>query len=196
MTPKTISRATLLNLTIVVEGLLLLIATGWSHFAGIELLKSLSFNFKSVLIGVGAGILMAASAYSLYLLSRIVPFLGQLRETVDRYLLPLVAELRPLDVISIAAVSGFCEEVFFRGVAQQTFGLVITSIAFGLFHDPSFRNISYSLLAAAYGLFLGSLFLWTGNLWTPIIAHAMHNLISLFLLRYFVKPPVSPVGES
>jgi membrane protease YdiL (CAAX protease family) len=73
--------------------------------------------------------------------------------------------------------------------------LLLTSIAFGLFHDPSFRNLSYSFLAFLYGLVLGSLFLYTGNIWAPIFAHATHNLLTLLVLRYWVKPPASPVIE-
>jgi membrane protease YdiL (CAAX protease family) len=173
----------------------LLAATGWSKLVDLPLLKVFVFDYKAMLIGLAVGVLMAVSGYLLYLMSRSVPLMRQVRETVEEFLLPLVAELKPTDMVIIAVLSGFCEEVFFRGVAQQQFGLLLTSIAFGLFHDPSFRNLSYSFLAFLYGLVLGSLFLYTGNIWAPVFAHITHNLVTLLVLRYWVKPPASPVSE-
>jgi hypothetical protein len=193
---KTISRSTLINLTIFIEGFLLLVATGWSHFVSLPLLPVFAFNYKAMLIGAGAGVLMALSAYLIYLLSRKFKLLRQLRESVEDVLIPMVSELTPFDCLIIAILSGFCEEVFFRGVAQQQLGVVVSSLAFGLFHDPSFRNVSYAILACLYGFVLALLFTFTGSLWTPIFAHAIHNLISLLVLRYFPKPPATPADVS
>jgi membrane protease YdiL (CAAX protease family) len=192
---KTISRSTLLNITIVLYGLLLLIGTAWSHWLGLRLLPALHFNYRFLFIGIVAGSIMALSAYGFYMLARKLPFLAQLKQTVEEVLVPLVAELKPIDLVFIAAISGFCEEIFFRGIAQQQFGLPLTSVAFGLFHDPTLRNVGYSMLAAFYGLILGLLYIKTGNLWVPIIAHATHNLISFILLRYYLKPPASSVEQ-
>jgi membrane protease YdiL (CAAX protease family) len=107
----------------------------------------------------------------------------------------MLTELKPLDLVVLAVVSGFCEEVFFRGVAQAQLQLVITSICFGLFHDPTFRHPSYAIIAFLYGLALGWLYMYTGNLWAPIVAHMVHNLISLYMLRYKIKPPTSTVSS-
>ncbi len=136
-----------------------------------------------------------ASVRRFIVLSRRLPMLKQLKDMTERVLLPLVSELKPVDMVVIAVLSGFCEEVFFRGVAQRQCGLVITSIAFGLFHDPGFSNVTYSFLTFIYGLALGYMFIVTGNIWTPVFAHATHNLITLLVLRYWVKPPASPVGQ-
>jgi membrane protease YdiL (CAAX protease family) len=184
---------TLINITIVVEALLLLVATGWSYFTQIPLLKPLTFSYQALIIGIGVGCVMAMSGFALYGLSRKFSIFGQLRDLIDNYLLPMVADLKPADLVIIALLSGFCEEIFFRGVAQPVFGIVLTSLAFGLFHDPSFRYISYAIIAAFYGYLLGLLYAYTGNLWAPIAAHVTHNLISLYILRYRIKPPAAPV---
>jgi uncharacterized protein len=191
----TFSRMKLINLTIVLEATLLLAATFWSQFSGMKLLALFTWKTSAALIGIAVGIGMAISAYGLLVLSRQLPWLKQLREMTDRLLIPLVQELKPLDMVLISILSGFCEEVFFRGVVQRQLGLVITSIAFGLLHDPTFSNVSYSLLTCIYGLVLGYLFLMTGNIWAPILAHATHNLITLLVLRYWEKPPASAVGQ-
>jgi len=186
-----VSRTTLINWTIVIEGALLLVASVWSHFAGIQLMPALVMNYKAMLIGLGGGCVMAASGYLLFLLSRNVPAFGQLRELIEGYLIPLLSDLKPFDLVILAVLSGFCEEVFFRGVGQAQLGPWITAICFGLFHDPTFRHPSYILLAFLYGALLGFMYIWTGSLWAPIIAHIVHNLISLYILRYKIKPPTA-----
>ncbi len=190
---KPINRITLLNITLFVEAFLLLVATGWSQLSGIALQKAMTFGYQPMLIGVGVGCAMALGGYALFSMTRTLPLFAQIRELVENLLIPMVAELKPTDLIIIAVVSGFCEEVFFRGVAQPQFGLVITAIAFGLFHDPSFKHFSYAIIAFLYGLILGALYQYTGSLWAPICAHITHNLISLYLLRYKIKPPTAPV---
>lgn len=197
MTEKTsVDRSTLLNVTIVVEAALLLLASVWSHLAGIQLALNLVPDLKNCAAGALAGVLMASVGLLLFWLGKSVGFLSQIREIVYKYLVPLFAEMRWFDLVAVAILSGFCEEVFFRGIIQHQFGLFITALAFGLFHDPTFRHISYSIMAFAAGLFLGWLYIATGNLWVPIAAHIVHNLISLYFLRYKIKPPDSPVEDT
>lgn len=189
---KPVNRLTLLNITIFVEAFLLLVATGWSQFVGRPLLGSLGFSYQSILIGIGVGCVMALSGFALYAVSRKLPIFGNLKDLIENSLLPLISELKAIDLVIIAVISGFCEEVFFRGVAQPQFGIVITSIAFGLFHDPSFKHFSYVIVAFLYSILLGYLYQYTGNLWAPIFAHITHNMISLYILRYRIKPPAAP----
>jgi uncharacterized protein len=43
---------------------------------------------------------------------------------------------------------------------------------------------TYALLAALVGLYLGGLWLWTGNLLVPIVAHALYDFVALiWILR-------------
>lgn len=186
-----VSRVALVNWTICIEAFLLLVASGWSHFAGIQLLPALTLHYKPMLFGLLVGTLMAASGYLLFLISRSLAAFSQLRDLVETYLVPMISELKPVDLVVMAVISGFCEEIFFRGVAQHQLGLVLTSVCFGVFHDPTFRNPSYVIVALFYGLVLGGLYIYTGNLWAPIIAHMVHNVISLFILRYMTPPPKS-----
>jgi hypothetical protein len=88
------------------------------------------------------------------------------------------------DIILVAAASGFCEEVFFRGVIQSQFGLFGAAAFFAIFHCPSLRHLPYGLWALTAGLFLGGLLTFTHSLWTPILAHSISNLIVLIFMRY------------
>jgi membrane protease YdiL (CAAX protease family) len=196
MEKTSVDRTTLLTVTIVVEAALLLLATIWSQLAQISLALYMVPDFKHLLGGIGAGLLMASIGLFLFWLGKSVSLFSQIREIAYKYLVPLFAEMRWIDLVVVAVLSGFCEEVFFRGIVQAQFGLFVTALAFGLFHDPTFRHISYSIMAFLAGLFLGWLYMITGNLWVPITAHVVHNLISLFFLRYQIKPPDSPLEDT
>jgi membrane protease YdiL (CAAX protease family) len=194
MPSKSIDRVTLLNLTILVEAALLLAATVWSQLVGIPLMKALVIDYKIVLIGLGCGLAMALLGFGMFAVTRNMAAFSQLREVIENHLIPMLSDLKPFDLVVLAVLSGFCEEVFFRGVIQPQFGLPLTALAFAILHDPTLRNISYSMIIFSYGLVLGAIYLFTGgNLWAPIIAHTTHNLISLYLLRYRIKPPASSV---
>lgn len=194
MANKSVSRATMLNVTIIVEALMLLVAAIWIQMAGLQISHAFAFSYKPVLIGIATGVVMAFAGLGAFRLGKNVAVFSQVRELVESYLMPMVAELKLVDLIIISIISGFCEEVFFRGVVQPQFGLPLTAIAFGLFHDPSFRHIAYSLTALLYGIVLGLLYQYTGNIWAPIFAHMTHNMISLYVVRFRLKPPAAPVS--
>lgn len=189
---KSIDRVTLLNITLIVEAFLLFAATVWSWLANILLYPLLAVTPENLLIGSACGVGIAAASLLLMWLGKIVSFLAPLREIIITQIAPIFQELTWADALLVAAVSGFCEEVLFRGVAQAQFGLLTTSAIFGLFHCPSLKHLSYGLWAFAAGLMLGWLFTITGNLWVPIMAHAVSNAISLLFLRYGVKPVAPP----
>ena len=60
--------------------------------------------------------------------------------------------------------------------------LAIASVLFGVCH---WLNTTYAILAMLAGLYFGLLLVLTGNLWTPIMAHAAYDFIALL---YLVRP--------
>lgn len=187
MQSKTIDRVTLLNITLIVEALLLSAATLWSWMASIQLVTHLSVGPRPFLIGLAVGLAMAVVSYLLLLAGKTIGFLSGLRETIIQEVAPIFSQLSWTDALLVAVVSGFCEEVLFRGVIQSQCGLLATSIIFALFHCPGSRYFSYGIWAFAAGLLLGWLYIVTGSLWVPIVAHATSNAISLVILRYGIK---------
>lgn len=88
-------------------------------------------------------------------------------------------------LVAGVVVAPLAEEVFFRGYALGGFakrrdfnrGLAVTSALFAAVHlDP----VAFVPLWAA-GLVLGTLFLMTGSLVAPIVAHATNNFIVMTL---------------
>ena len=88
----------------------------------------------------------------------------------------------------IAALAGIGEELFFRGLLQMglcTFvdvwlAVLIASLVFGLAHSIT---PTYVLLAFVISLYLGFLFVYTGNLFIPIAIHALYDFFVFMFIR-------------
>jgi membrane protease YdiL (CAAX protease family) len=182
-----IDRVTLLNITIFVEAFILLTATFWTRMSSIDLTASMKADPYFLLIGVAAGVALACASFAALWLGKSTGIFSALREITFSHIAPIFNTLQPADLIFVAAISGFCEEIFFRGAMQSQLGILATSVVFALFHCPNFRFISYGIWVFIAGTFLGWLYFQTQNLWVPILAHAVSNCISLFFLRYAVK---------
>jgi membrane protease YdiL (CAAX protease family) len=188
MQGKPLDRVLILNITIVVEALLLLAATLWCQFCEIELLPLMHLNHTIVMIGLAAGMTVAASGFVvLWLCGKLADrasWLADLKSIINDELTPLFQSFNAADILLVAACSGFCEEVFFRGVLQVQLGLLPAAVLFGFFHCPSRRYLPYCLWAVCAGLFLGWMLALTNSLWTPVLAHSSSNFLVLLYLRY------------
>lgn len=119
--------------------------------------------------------------------------LARLSRIVQQMLLPLFRSASAIDLAVISILAGLGEELLFRGVIQYQIevgagesigpwvGLIAASISFGLLHWVTF---GYAVLAGAIGLYLGWLWLATGNLLVPIVTHAFYDWV---VLVYLVK---------
>jgi membrane protease YdiL (CAAX protease family) len=120
------------------------------------------------------------------------PF-SDIARVVDELFVPLFRGCGLAHLAVIAALAGLGEEMLFRGFLQEAIGrwvggpsgtwvaLAAASLLFGLVHP---FTLSYVLLAALIGLYLGWLWIATGNLLVPIAAHAVYDFLAL---AYLVK---------
>lgn len=83
-------------------------------------------------------------------------------------------------VLVVGVLAGLSEEILFRGAMLRTMQdsrlgkhavVWITAILFSAFHLQFYGFVPRMLL----GVWLGYLFVWTGSLWVPIIAHTLNN---------------------
>jgi uncharacterized protein len=186
---EALSRNAIFSISIALEAGILLLAAVWMVCAHIQL--AARFQFSAAAIGWGLAVAAGTTLLSMLCVTlgkRFSLFAG-LRKLSEELLAPLLRKLTPSDIFFLSLVSGFCEEVFFRGIVQSQWGLIPTSLAFGIFHDPSFKQKSYVIMAALAGLALGYLYQQTGNLWSCITAHAVHNMLSMIALRFWFKEP-------
>jgi len=66
--------------------------------------------------------------------------------------------------------------------------LLVASLLFGVVH---WLTGLYALLAGMVGLYLGGLYLLTGNLLVPIVVHALYDIVALGYLRKAERAPVT-----
>jgi membrane protease YdiL (CAAX protease family) len=170
---------------------------GWalSRWLEIRVTDHLHLSFRAILWGVVASIpLVLGLRWTLHTES---PPIKRLIQLVQDQLGPLVASRSPAELALVAALAGLAEEVLFRGVMQGELArrlpgflaLVLTSAAFGLAH---FLTLSYALLAAVAGLYLGTLYWLQGNLLIPIVAHALYDLVALMHLAQMYRARANP----
>lgn len=191
-----LTRATILNAVLIMEGALLALSTIWMHLATIDLLPHLKLYSMPVLMGVAVGVGLASGGTILYWLGKFSFFhwLSGLRQAIADDLAPKFAAITIGDIIVLSIVTGFCEEIMFRGVLQEEFGLLGASVLFGVLHVPSLRHPQYGLWALTAGMILGGLYQTTNSLWAPIVAHTVNNIVGLAMLRWLgTRPTVSKV---
>jgi uncharacterized protein len=100
-------------------------------------------------------------------------------------------------------VAGFAEETVFRGFLfdrlRRVFGrshaatvgiVVLVSVLFGAVHYSS-QGAAGALQAALTGLAFGSIYVVTGRIWIPMLAHATYNLTALALIYWNLEDGVA-----
>jgi membrane protease YdiL (CAAX protease family) len=91
---------------------------------------------------------------------------------------------RLIDLIMISLAAGIAEELLFRGVLQIKFGIVPSSILFGLVH---FISPLYMIIAAGMGFYLGAFLYMYNNLMIPVMIHFLYDLGALVYLCFFMN---------
>jgi membrane protease YdiL (CAAX protease family) len=91
------------------------------------------------------------------------------------------------NIIAVALIPAFVEELFFRGALQKTIknwsgnvvmSIVITAIIFSAFHFSYFGFLSRMLL----GILLGFIYEYSGSIWLSILMHFINNAIAIITL--------------
>ncbi|MBN2485862.1 MAG: CPBP family intramembrane metalloprotease [Bacteroidales bacterium] len=88
------------------------------------------------------------------------------------------------NILLIAVLPAIGEELIFRGVLQKVFyeisnnihlSVLITAIIFSAVHGQFFEFVPRFLL----GVFFGYLMVWGRNIWLPVAAHFINNLLAV-----------------
>lgn len=112
---------------------------------------------------------------------------------------------------TIGVYSAIGEEAFFRGWVQPwliskigdltnatgpsvtAFGIVATSLIFGLLHFPVIKELRpWTAFAILAGIAFGVLAAWSGSLLAPVLAHLLINWLNL---RRLAAMPLTPRAE-
>ena len=92
----------------------------------------------------------------------------------------MIGSLDESEVIALAVISGFSEEIFFRGAVQLAWGWPWALVLFVLCYTSGQRSFVYwTAFAVVQGAVFGGLMLLRGNLTAPIIGHMVTSAIAL-----------------
>jgi uncharacterized protein len=92
--------------------------------------------------------------------------------------------------VMVALLPAIGEELMFRGLIQRIFsdwfknvntGIILSAILFSAMHVQFYGFIPRMLL----GIMLGYLYVWSGSLWLPILAHLVNNGAAVILTYLF-----------
>jgi membrane protease YdiL (CAAX protease family) len=124
--------------------------------------------------------------------------LARVKKFCDQEVVPLLDESTWSELALISVSAGVGEEMLFRGVMQDAlgswfgvpWGLGLASVLFGVLHPIS---VPYMVIAAFLGLYLGTVWILSGNLLTVMITHGLYDFAALaYLIRIRPRDGVSP----
>jgi membrane protease YdiL (CAAX protease family) len=134
-----------------------------------------AMTLLGILAGCGWVALMALMVFAL------------LAPSKDRFAQHKFIQRPPAYWIPVSLTAALVEEVWRAfclislGPMGQVHAMGVTAVAFGLAHAQS---LGRAVSTTACALWLGMLFLWTGSLVAPIVAHAIVNLGTMGLVRF------------
>jgi len=182
ISPSSVFRSILL-----IQSAVLVVAILWGVFRKIHWWTSLIFDY-SIFWGMLLGLVLALLNQGAYQIARKFKS-GNIEWVLSQVFYPLFKNMRIFEAVLISLISGFCEESLFRGVLQHEWGVLISSLIFGLLHTGDRRLITSGIWAVLSSVILGYSYVVSGNLLIPISAHAVNNVFGIVYVRYFYRPP-------
>lgn len=172
--------------------LLLFVAKIWQYFDTFPALP-MTWQLRHAAWGVGLGLGITAASAIMYQLW------PQYRLSASLYLQLVIKPLVWTDLIWLGLLPGLSEELLFRGVMLPAlglnwFGLVLSSLCFGILHLNSPQQWSYVVWVSVVGFLLGYSAWSTGNLLVPVIAHTTTNFITG--VSWKITHPPQPLGKA
>lgn len=169
---------------------LLIVAKIWQYFGSFSLLP-FYLNTNSLLIGLGLALAIPSISSLVYHLW------PAYRRSADFYLELVLKPLEWPDIVWLGLLPGLSEELLFRGVMLPALGgnmaaVIISSICFGVLHFSGSQQWPYVVWASFVGMVFGVSAILTGNLFVPVIAHIITNIISSCLWKLKHKTESSP----
>lgn len=101
------------------------------------------------------------------------------------------------NILLISVIPAISEELFFRATIQKIFtewksatlGIWMTAFVFSAIHMQFYGFVPRMLLGALFGY----LYVWSGSLWLPIVAHFINNVTAIIF--YYLKYNGYPVFD-
>ena len=190
-TVTTMSRRSLMWMTVGLEGAIFLVAAVIMWLTGIR--PSTETTVLNLGLGVAVGTIMAVTVIPIVHSGG--KLLREIRHDLDLVVL-LFKKCTVVDLAIVSLLAGVCEEMLFRGLLQTWLtslmnphiAILLVALLFGLVHAIS---RSYVVFATILGLILGYLYYYTDSLASVMIAHAVYDFVALYYGTRTLKPSVA-----
>ena len=127
--------------------------------------------------GLGAGL---GLGLVIVFLSRLAVHRLEWARALHREFRALLSPLTDFEIVVLAVASSVGEEMFFRGALLPVAGIWISSTVFALLHiGPRARYLPWTIGSFIAGVLFSALFLWSGDLTGPVLAHFTVNFLNL-----------------
>lgn len=157
--------------------ILTVIAVIWANFGKIEF--KFGLFWPNLAIGVGLGVFTGFLTRFLYLHYK------NLQDGADKTFDNVLKHLKKGELFLVLIIVSLSEELLFRGVALQVWGLLISSLVFAFIHWHNWHYVVWTFVLSIIFGFSNQI---TGSLLVPMAAHVVHNLIIAdFSLRKAAK---------
>lgn len=133
------------------------------------------------------------SAFNMHIMPQegtVAEFMRDLEDAANHILELLTSQRSSWDLFSnllvLAVLAGISEEFLFQGSLQPLMtrwcknphvAILLTALIFSALHFQFYGFIP----RFALGVYLGYLFYWSRSLWLPILAHVLHNTLSILV---------------
>lgn len=131
----------------------------------------------AVLAGIVSGL---ALGLAIVFGSRMALYRFDWARSLHREFRHLLYPMSDVEIVILAVASSVGEEMFFRGALLPAIGLWGSSAIFALLHiGPKARYLPWTFSSFVAGVLFGAIFLWTGDLTGPVVAHFLINFLNL-----------------
>lgn len=166
------------------QGLTFIIGLIWVLFQHQNVFRLFSIPSSMIVLWWGIGLAAAVIAIDL-IISRWVPDEaaddGGINERIFRN--------RPIwHIALLSLIVAVCEELLFRGAIQHAIGPYWTSIIFALIHVRYLRHWIPTGLVFSISYGLGWIYIQSGSIWAPIIAHFVIDFVMGLIIRFRREP--------
>jgi membrane protease YdiL (CAAX protease family) len=183
-------RVRLLWLGTLVELCLGLVALGLGWLLGIPWWRHIDFSLTAFAVGVVVSLPMM-SLFGICVRWPLGP-LAKIKQFAQDVVRPMFIHSGAWELAIISATAGLGEELLFRGVLQTALsewfgrwiGLAMASLLFGMMHPIT---VAYVILACLLGVYLGWIWMTSGNLLIVIVAHAIYDFLALLFVTRWGK---------
>lgn len=188
--------ATILSAALLSEGILILVAYGIYSATGLTC--TLEPSVGKIALGASAAIPLLLLNHALWLWSLKHPNTVSARFSRE-IIVPLCIRISPLLALVVAVLSGFAEELLFRGALNQVlteaggaaFSALVSSALFAYVHFiGNLRRFGGMLpLYTGVGLYLWLVATSTHSLAAAMVTHGTYNFLAILMVRHKAAGP-------